>query len=131
MKKQNPNITAIQFSLLDSPKTVAQLSKDTGLSADQVRRALKSMKVDVSATKPRVYSMPAKRPRKERITISSTARRLILEGKTNAEVLEALTREHDVDPTKRKHYPSWFRAQLVRQGEVERDWARSHAHKEV
>jgi len=61
-----------------------------------------------------------------RITVSSVARELILAGKTNKEVFQALAEQFDLDDSK-KHYPSWYRSQLVRRGEITKSWAVSHA----
>lgn len=54
-----------------------------------------------------------KRERIERITISSTARKLIEEGKTNKQVWVVIKEMFKLSDDKR-HYPSWFRCQLKR-----------------
>lgn len=48
-------------------------------------------------------------------TISSRARELILDGKTNEEVFSALQAEFQLDDEK-KYYPSWYRCELRRNG---------------
>lgn len=48
-------------------------------------------------------------------SISSVARQLILDGKTNNEVWEQLQRQFNVDGTK-KHYPAWYRSEMKRKG---------------
>ena len=42
-------------------------------------------------------------------TVASEAKRLILAGKTNEEIVKALHL-----PAAKAHYPSWYRAQIVR-----------------
>jgi hypothetical protein len=48
-------------------------------------------------------------PKPERKTVASEARRLILAGKTNEEVVKALKL-----PESKRHYVAWYRAQLIR-----------------
>ncbi len=47
--------------------------------------------------------------------ISATARELILSGKTNQEVWEALKQQFNLDDSK-KHYPTWYRCEMKRTG---------------
>lgn len=58
-------------------------------------------------------NLKPKKERVERITISSTARRLIEEGKTNKQVWVVIKEMFKLGDDKR-HYPSWFRCQLKR-----------------
>lgn len=48
-------------------------------------------------------------------TVSSTARELILAGKDNKSVFAALQAKFNLDDSK-KHYPTWYRAELIRKG---------------
>lgn len=52
------------------------------------------------------------------VTISSVARSMILNGSTNDQVGSALEELFSVDREKHGYYPSWYRAQLVRQGRL-------------
>ncbi len=54
-------------------------------------------------------------PKAKKSGISSTARELILSGKTNQEVWEALKHQFDLDDSK-KHYPTWYRCEMKRTG---------------
>jgi hypothetical protein len=47
-------------------------------------------------------------------SVASVARGLILAGKTNEEVFGALHKQFEL-PEEKKHYPAWYRAQLVRE----------------
>lgn len=49
-------------------------------------------------------------------TMAQTARALIKAGKTDAEILEVLVREHGLDASdpKKKSYPAWYRAEIKR-----------------
>lgn len=52
--------------------------------------------------------------------ISATARAMILDGKTNQEVWEALQAKFSLDQTKR-HYPTWYRCEMKRTGQLPRE----------
>lgn len=52
--------------------------------------------------------------------ISATARALILDGKTNAEVWEVLQTRFSLDRSKR-HYPTWYRCEMKRTGLLPKD----------
>lgn len=51
----------------------------------------------------------------KKMGISATARELILSGKTNQEVWEALKQQFNLDDSK-KHYPAWYRCEMARAG---------------
>ncbi len=61
----------------------------------------------------------AARPAAEtkRAGISQLARALILAGKTNQEVWAIIKEAFDLDDSK-KHYPSWYRCELKRKGDL-------------
>lgn len=64
-----------------------------------------------------------------RVTVTSVAEDLIRDGKTDEQVLEALTKQFpDFDPVAKKHYPSWYRARLVRSGQITTEFANAHRH---
>ena len=54
-------------------------------------------------------------PKAKKTGISATARKLILSGKTNQEVWEALKQQFNLDDSKR-HYPTWYRCEMKRTG---------------
>jgi len=54
-------------------------------------------------------------PKAKKAGISATARELILSGKTNQEVWEALKQQFNLDDSK-KHYPTWYRCEMKRTG---------------
>lgn len=64
---------------------------------------------------------------KAKATISSTARKMILEGKDNTTVLKALKRLYKIDDSK-KHYPAWYRAELVRTGQLKASKSKPTQH---
>ncbi len=51
----------------------------------------------------------------KKLGISATARELILSGKTNQEVWEALKQRFNLNDSK-KHYPTWYRCEMKRTG---------------
>lgn len=53
----------------------------------------------------------------EEMTVSDVARTLILEGKTNEEVWAVIKAQFDLDDSK-KSYPSWYRCELKRKGQL-------------
>lgn len=50
-----------------------------------------------------------------KVSISSVARQLILDGKSNKEIFGILQSQFKIDGTK-KHYPSWYRSEMKRKG---------------
>lgn len=56
----------------------------------------------------------------KKMGISATARELILAGKTNQEVWEALKQQFNLDDSKR-HYPTWYRCEMKRTGLLPKD----------
>jgi hypothetical protein len=69
----------------------------------------KAVKAGRRAADPVVEVKPKK------MGISATARELILSGKTNQEVWEALKQQFNLDDSK-KHYPTWYRCEMKRTG---------------
>lgn len=67
----------------------------------------------VKAGRRAVDPVVAIKPKK--LGISATARELILSGKTNQEVWEALKQQFNLDDSKR-HYPTWYRCEMKRTG---------------
>lgn len=79
-------------------------------------------------TKEEKLAASAKRVKKERkATISGTCRDLIRSGKTNEEVW-AIVQPMFKMPDHHKHYPGWYRAQMVRAGELSKAKAKKTAH---
>ena len=71
-----------------------------------------------SLAKPAVKQKPKKQPTKTpRITISSRARELVLEGLTNEEVWIKLQPEFNLSDSK-KWYPAWYRCEQRRKGHL-------------
>ncbi len=61
-------------------------------------------------------------------TFAGVARRAILAGRTNAEVVELLKKKFPKFPhRKHAYYATWYRAQLVMKGIITRAWARTHS----
>lgn len=63
---------------------------------------------------------------KKTTTVTAVAEDLILKGKSNAQVFAALRRRFKLDEAK-SHYPRWYRARLVRTGQLSRTAARKAA----
>lgn len=70
------------------------------------------------AAKPAKAKTKAAAPKRE--GISATARALILDGKTNQEVWDALQAKFNLDHSKR-HYPTWYRCEMKRTGLLPQD----------
>lgn len=62
-------------------------------------------------------SNAAKVKKVRRVSVSARARELILAGKSNADTWSALKAEFKLTEDK-KHYPSWYRSQLRRTGQL-------------
>lgn len=61
-------------------------------------------------------------------TFAGVARRAVLSGKSNAEVIETLKKHFPKFPhRKHAYYATWYRAQLVMKGIISRAWAREHS----
>jgi len=75
----------------------------------------------VAAKEPKVVKAgrravdPVVEAKPKKLGISATARELILSGKTNQEVWEALKQQFNLDDSKR-HYPTWYRCEMKRTG---------------
>lgn len=83
-------------------------------------------KKEDEAKSPKPETKPAKKSTKktskiviegEKRTVSSVARALIMNKKSNAEVWAALKAEFELDDSK-KHYPAWYRSELKRSGKL-------------
>lgn len=62
-------------------------------------------------------------------TVSEVARTMIMDGKTNEQVLDALIELFPgFDVATKKHYPGWYRAQLVRDGKMSKKQADATRH---
>ena len=92
---------------------------DLNLDLLAIHKATTDGKHDVpakaKAPAPELVITPTKLPAKP--TVSSVARVLLLAGATNDEVWKALKEQFKLSDGK-KHYPSWYRAQLRRQGKL-------------
>jgi len=84
-------------------------------SADHVKRTQRDAQEPNRFQGPQQGQDSSKLPK---LTVSSVARRLILEGLTNEQVWGQLKTGFKLDDSK-KHYPSWYRAQLKRDGKLE------------
>lgn len=60
------------------------------------------------------------KPKKEKkVTISSYIRDLILDGKSNAQILSKLETKYGAEWLEdKRHYPAWYRAELRRKGQL-------------
>lgn len=82
--------------------------------------------INKAVQRPDLAEKPAKEPR---ITVTSVAEDFIRDGKTDEQVLEALVKQFsDFDAAKKRHYPSWYRARLVRSGQITKEFADAHRH---
>lgn len=62
-------------------------------------------------------AVQAEEPKNKRGGVATMARELILAGKTNKEIWDALKQAFDLDDSKR-HYPAWYRSEMRRKGLV-------------
>jgi len=76
---------------------------------------------------PKAEAKPAKtstkktaEPKVKKVGISATARELILNGKTNQEVWAILKEQFNLSDSK-KHYPTWYRCEMKRNGQLPQD----------
>lgn len=81
---------------------------------DKAARHLEQLKEQAAGVKP---AKAPKQPKEPKITVSSRARDLIRNGKTNDEVWAVIQSEFNLDDGK-KHYPGWYRAAMVRSGQI-------------
>ena len=103
---------------VDLPKVHEQ-----GYAVTSATKALKPAKVKAAkvlkAPKPKAPKA-AKAPKvktERKASCSAVARELILAGKTNAEVWAVIQKQFELGDDK-KHYPTWYRCQLKRQGKL-------------
>lgn len=81
---------------------------------------LESLKQPKAKPVKQASEKPVKAAAPKREGISATARAMILDGKTNQEVWEALQAKFDLDHSKR-HYPTWYRCEMKRTGQLPRE----------
>ena len=81
---------------------------------------LESLKQPKTKPVKQAIEKPVKTTAPKREGISATARAMILDGKTNQEVWEALQAKFDLDHSKR-HYPTWYRCEMKRTGQLPRE----------
>lgn len=132
----------------DLPKFTKAMAKKTHLTmaerADAAARAAEKLEAsDLPAIEMKTMafsgaSLPPKKAKKTaapktekepRVTVTSVSEDLIRSGKTNEEILEALTKKFsDFDADKKRHYPQWYRARLVRSGVITEEFAEAHRH---
>lgn len=94
-------------SLSKPIKTTKRLLKENNLTAEG---ALKEPKPKAAKKKDTKVKQP---------TISGLARQLIIQGKTNKEVMAALVKEFGEERMAGKgHYPTWYRCEVRRRGEL-------------
>jgi hypothetical protein len=74
-------------------------------------------KKDVVLTPAPPEAKPAPAAKQPKLSISGLAEQLLLAGKSNAETWAALKERFKLGDDK-KHYPSWFRSRLRRQGRL-------------
>lgn len=119
-----------------TPSAHAKLQAD--LDAAKGRRAelsaFKKAQRAVKAAAPKVAkAKPAAKVKEPAAlvptTVSGTARKLILDGRSNEQVLDALMALFPgFDVATKKHYPGWYRAELVRKGVLSKKQAAATAH---
>ena len=95
--------------VLESPKNPKPVAEAKTEDKPVTAKEPKVVKTDHHAVDP-VVEVKAKK-----MGISATARELILSGKTNQEVWEALKQQFNLDDSK-KHYPTWYRCEMKRTG---------------
>lgn len=72
----------------------------------------------------------AKKQRKSREgSVAETIRTLIAKGHTNEAIYAALSKRKLLNEAKR-HWPQWYRRQMILDGEIKRTFAEQHAHAE-
>ena len=93
-------LSVAQNHLESLKKTVEPATQEVGAEA---------VKVDIVTPKPEI------RIGTIHVSVSQTARSLILEGWTNKEIWEELKSAFNLSDSK-KNYPSWYRAEMKRNG---------------
>ena len=109
--------TAEELNMPSKKKTKKQKSK----KAPKPQKLTKSGSESGSQPKPN-----NKHVQTRKATVASVACDLIMKGKSNQQVLDALVAGFQIDPVKKKHYPSWYRADLVRKGRISKKFAEDH-----
>ncbi|MGC3997496.1 MAG: hypothetical protein QM767_08370 [Anaeromyxobacter sp.] len=78
-----------------------------------------------AAPAPAAKPASAPAPKAERATRAGLAYALIQQGKSNVEVWAALRAAFDM-PDHHSYYPVWYRAKLVQDGVITKEFARQH-----
>lgn len=106
---------------IDDSLLVKQVSDKVEEKLEPVKNVEKkpSLRDDLekSSTKKEVKEEAPKKEALVKETVSSVARKLIMEGKTNKEVWAVISEQFNLNDSK-KHYPSWYRSDLTRAGKL-------------
>lgn len=94
---------------------VGKIHAEPMVSTSNFPRAPKINKKPVKAKTKNVAKAATKPAQKDKRTVSSVARQLIVAGKDNDEVWAALKKEFHLDDTK-KSYPAWYRRECKAKG---------------
>lgn len=96
----------------DKPKKVAKKAKAKPKKV--VKKSAKKVKAKKESKRTRAHS------------VTSVAKELILAGSTNDEVWAAISKEFGLDYETKGHYPGWYRAKMVRDGDITKEFAVNH-----
>lgn len=102
---------------VDLPKVYEQGYGVT--DATKAPKPVKEKKSPVAEPLPGKGEKPTKPKKEPKVSISSVAEKLILEGLSNEAVWHVLKEQFKLDDSK-KSYPSWYRCRLKRQGKLEK-----------
>ncbi len=119
MTAETKNAVAAETKNVETKDTKAKTTKKV-----TVKRAASKK----PAAKKAVKAAPkAEAPAEEKTeSMSACATRMVLEGKSNEEILLALISAYGLPETHR-HYPAWYRAAAVRKGLISKADAKKHA----
>lgn len=105
------SLVLAQRPLLTPPK---QVNHAKGEGAHALRGSQDADRSDRRAASWAVAKVGGKKPRGPEPTVGQVTRGLVLAGKTDAQILDVLRELYDLDTPAKRHYPGWYRAQLVR-----------------
>ena len=77
--------------------------------------AAKKAPAKKAPAKKKAAAKKAADPKKDRVSVSSTCREMILAGKTNEQIWKVIQKEFNLDDSK-KYYPAWNRSDMKKRG---------------
>ena len=100
---------------LAATPAVGKVKKPAAKKAPAKKAPAKKAPAKKAPAKKKAAAKKAADPKKDRVSVSSTCREMILAGKTNEQIWKVIQKEFNLDDSK-KYYPAWNRSDMKKRG---------------